>query len=156
MLIEWVQNLIALILFRPLRLCVPADQIRNARIVLLKATHMPYVIAIWLYESGCRWWNNNRDEGQSRPGAHKRPLLASRIGLAYKATKHLAIHNRSELSLLAKAPHSGNHGQFAKEAESLADTKKILDKLNTQEEMIKKLSRQLDELTVPRSPSPKA
>lgn len=151
-----VQNLIPLILFRPLRLCVPADQLRNARIILLKATHMPYVVAIWLYESGCRYWNNKRDEWQSKAGARKRPLLASHISLSHKATKYLAVQNRSEVSLMAKAPRSGSHGQFAKDPDTLAGMKTIMDKLNTQEEMIKKLSRQLDELTVPHPPSPKA
>lgn len=151
-----VQNLIPLILFRPLRLCVPADQLRKARIILLKATHMPYVVAIWLYESACRYWNNKRDEWQSKAGAHKRPLLASHISLSHKATKYLAVQNRSEVSLMAKAPRSGSHGQFAKDPDTLAGMKTIMDKLNTQEEMIKKLSRQLDELTVPHPPSPKA
>ncbi|KAI4270871.1 MAG: hypothetical protein L6R38_006987 [Xanthoria sp. 2 TBL-2021] len=150
-----VQNLIPLILFRPLRLCVPADQLRNARIILLKATHMPYVVAIWLYESGCRYWNSKRDEWQSK-AAHKRPLLASHISLSHKATKYWAVRNRSEISLMAKTPRSGSHGQFAKDPDTLADMKTIMEKLNTQEEMIKKLSRQLDELTLPHPPSPKA
>jgi len=43
-------NLIPLILIRPLRLFVPADKLRNARIVLLKITHIPIVGAIWLFE----------------------------------------------------------------------------------------------------------
>ncbi|KAL6710073.1 hypothetical protein ACN47E_009864 [Coniothyrium glycines] len=42
-------NLIPLGL-RPFRLCLPSDHLRSARIVLLKATHLPFVGAIWLYE----------------------------------------------------------------------------------------------------------
>ncbi|KAI4239217.1 MAG: hypothetical protein LQ349_000527 [Xanthoria aureola] len=148
-------NLIPLIVFRPLRLCVPAEQLRNARIVVLKATHMPYVVAIWLYESATRYYSRKRDEWQSKAGAHKRPLLPSHISLSHKATQYLAVHNRSEVSLMAKAPRS-SHGQGAKEGDNLADMKNVLDKLSTQEEMIKKLSRQLDELAVPHPPSPKA
>jgi hypothetical protein len=43
-------NLIPLILIRPLRLFVASDKLRNARIVLLKVTHIPIVGAIWLFE----------------------------------------------------------------------------------------------------------
>ncbi|ORY09678.1 hypothetical protein BCR34DRAFT_486901 [Clohesyomyces aquaticus] len=42
-------NLIPLAL-RPLRLVLPSERLRSARIVLLKATHLPYVGAIWAYE----------------------------------------------------------------------------------------------------------
>lgn len=44
-------NLIALIIFRPLRLFLPSDhKFRAARIALLKATHLPIVGTIQLYE----------------------------------------------------------------------------------------------------------
>jgi hypothetical protein len=44
-------NLLALIIFRPLRLFLPSDdKFRSARIMLLKATHLPIVAAIELYE----------------------------------------------------------------------------------------------------------
>ncbi|KAF2855843.1 hypothetical protein T440DRAFT_495547 [Plenodomus tracheiphilus IPT5] len=43
------QNLIPLVI-RPLRLFLPSESLRGARIVLLKATHAPFVGAIWLYE----------------------------------------------------------------------------------------------------------
>jgi len=44
-------NLLALVIFRPLRLFLPSDnKFRRARILLLKATHLPIVAAIGLYE----------------------------------------------------------------------------------------------------------
>lgn len=45
-------NLLALIIFRPFRLCLPRvnHKFRAARIVLLKATHFPIVGVIMLYE----------------------------------------------------------------------------------------------------------
>ncbi|EFX05889.1 receptor-activated Ca2+-permeable cation channel [Grosmannia clavigera kw1407] len=44
-------NLIALVIFRPLRLFLPSDtRFRAARIALLKATHMPIVVVIQFYE----------------------------------------------------------------------------------------------------------
>lgn len=44
-----VQNLIPLCI-RPFRLFLPSERLRGARIVLLKATHLPFVFAIWCYE----------------------------------------------------------------------------------------------------------
>lgn len=44
-----VQNLIPLCI-RPFRLFLPSERLRGARIVLLKATHLPFVAAIWCYE----------------------------------------------------------------------------------------------------------
>ncbi|KAH6659412.1 hypothetical protein BKA67DRAFT_652642 [Truncatella angustata] len=43
-------NLVALVIFRPLRLFLPSNHVRQARIVLLKTTHLPIVGAIQLYE----------------------------------------------------------------------------------------------------------
>ena len=44
-------NLLALVIFRPLRLFLRSgDKFRGARIILLKATHLPIVAAIELYE----------------------------------------------------------------------------------------------------------
>ncbi|CCC11745.1 hypothetical protein SMACR_04727 [Sordaria macrospora] len=44
-------NLLALVIFRPLRLFLPSDdKFRRARIILLKATHLPIVFIIAIYE----------------------------------------------------------------------------------------------------------
>jgi len=43
------KNLIPLCL-RPLRLVLPSERMRSARIVLLKATHLPFIAAIFAYE----------------------------------------------------------------------------------------------------------
>ena len=48
-----IQNLLPLFL-RPLRLIMPSERLRSARIVLLKATHLPLVGAIWAYERAVR------------------------------------------------------------------------------------------------------
>ena len=44
-------NLIPLILVRPMRIFVPSEKLRRSRIILLKITHAPFVLAIWLYEA---------------------------------------------------------------------------------------------------------
>lgn len=43
-------NLIPLVLIRPMRLFMSAENLRSIRILLLKATHTPIVGTIWLYE----------------------------------------------------------------------------------------------------------
>ncbi|KAI9886147.1 MAG: exocyst complex component exo84 [Watsoniomyces obsoletus] len=45
-----LQNLVPLILLRPLRLFVSADTLRRWRIILLKSTHVGFVLVIWAYE----------------------------------------------------------------------------------------------------------
>lgn len=72
-------NLIALVIFRPLRLFLPSDgKLRQGRIVLLKATHAPIVGAIHAYEwivsriKGSNGYSNLRGPRQNsmkRPSA---------------------------------------------------------------------------------------
>ncbi|KAI4250977.1 MAG: hypothetical protein LQ352_005147 [Teloschistes flavicans] len=152
-------NLIPLIFFRPLRLCTSSEQLRNARIVLLRVTHLPYVAAIWTYESAIRCWSDRRDQWLDRAGAPKRSLLASHISFSHKASKYSAMRNRSEASLTAKTPRSAGHTHQAKDLDTMAELKKVLEKLSTQEEMIEKLSRQVETLIMQQNEqtlSPKA
>lgn len=89
-------NLLALGIFRPLRLFLPSDdKFRQARIVLLKATHLPIVCVIQLYEfitqkastadrfGGPRQnsikpnsltWSERRRPRQSSPGLYRPPM----------------------------------------------------------------------------------
>ncbi|KAL8675814.1 MAG: hypothetical protein Q9186_007585 [Xanthomendoza sp. 1 TL-2023] len=156
-LTDSVQNLIALVLFRPLRLCVPAEQLRNARIILLRVTHIPYVVAIRIYEGTYRYWSDKQVKWQLRTGSQKRSLLSNDIIFSRKATRYSAIRNRSEASLQAKPAGNGSRSQFANNnADTVAEFKKVLEKLDTQEEMIKKLSRQVEKLGGSHPSSPKA
>lgn len=59
-----MQNLLPLAL-RPLRLVLPPEQLRSARIVLLKATHWPFVLLILAYERGRLWLADRRRAGSS-------------------------------------------------------------------------------------------
>ncbi|KAJ5813181.1 hypothetical protein N7447_010204 [Penicillium robsamsonii] len=47
-------NLIPLLCIRPMRLFLSAGTVRRVRIVLLRATHLPFVALIWAYESKWR------------------------------------------------------------------------------------------------------
>ncbi|EMC91951.1 hypothetical protein BAUCODRAFT_152304 [Baudoinia panamericana UAMH 10762] len=76
-------NLLALLL-RPLRLVVSAERLRSARIVLLKATHWPFVALIMIWEKGQRlYWQRDAKhfpsahalaKGPTAAGAPSRPL----------------------------------------------------------------------------------
>ncbi|KAH6856087.1 hypothetical protein B0I37DRAFT_366482 [Chaetomium sp. MPI-CAGE-AT-0009] len=58
-------NLLALVIFRPLRLFLPSDnKFRQARILLLKATHLPIVAAIEFYE----WLHGTASKGTQYTG----------------------------------------------------------------------------------------
>ncbi|KAL8805844.1 MAG: hypothetical protein Q9223_005049 [Gallowayella weberi] len=155
-LTESVQNLIALVLFRPLRLCVPAEQLRNARIILLRITHIPYVVAIRIYEGTHRFWSDKQVEWQRRIGSQKRSLLTNDKIFSHKAARYSAVRNRSEASLQAKPSGNGSRSQFAHNADAGAEFRKVLEKLDRQEEMIEKLSRQVEKLRGLHPPSPKA
>lgn len=107
-------NLLALVIFRPLRLFLPSDsKFRQARILLLKATHLPIVAAIECYEwargtsaKGTTTYNGFRgprhatiasphpaavrqrlQQQRSRPDLDPRPTLApsgsSALGIGY-------------------------------------------------------------------------
>ncbi|KAL8938691.1 MAG: hypothetical protein Q9211_003093, partial [Gyalolechia sp. 1 TL-2023] len=117
--------------------------------MLLRATHFPYVAAIWVYERARRRWEEKRDDGLHGPGTQKRSMLANHTSFPPRATKYPAIHNRSEGSLMAKTPGSAGRSQFIKDPDVVAELNRVLEKLSTQEEMIAKLSRQVEKLTWP-------
>lgn len=64
------KNLIPLLCIRPLRLFLSAETVRRVRIVLLRATHLPFVMLIWTYESSQRQ--------RRRPTAQLPPLSTAR------------------------------------------------------------------------------
>ncbi|CAG8209905.1 unnamed protein product [Penicillium nalgiovense] len=58
-------NLIPLLCIRPMRLFLSAGTVRSVRIVLLRATHLPFVALIWAYES--KWRHSKRQSSQLGP-----------------------------------------------------------------------------------------
>ncbi|KAL2822969.1 hypothetical protein BJX63DRAFT_375957 [Aspergillus granulosus] len=77
-------NLIPLLCIRPLRLFLPAEDIRRVRIVLLRATHLPCVALLWAYESGRRFFSSQRKQSVSRMTprglSHPTSIIQSRSG----------------------------------------------------------------------------
>ena len=65
-------NLFPLIVLRPLRLCLPSEEVRRIRIFVLKATHIPFVALIWAYE------HSKTIIFQAHPTLSRAPHLTSR------------------------------------------------------------------------------
>ncbi|KAK4126484.1 hypothetical protein N657DRAFT_568522 [Parathielavia appendiculata] len=81
-------NLLALVIFRPLRLFLPSDnKFRKARILLLKATHLPIVAVIEFYE----WLHGTAGKGTQYNG-FRGPRHATTIGSPNPAAKQQQQH----------------------------------------------------------------
>ncbi|KAI4287863.1 MAG: hypothetical protein L6R35_002868 [Caloplaca aegaea] len=115
--------------------------------MLLRATHIPYVAAIWMYESVNRYWNARKDQWLQQAGSQRRTMLANHMSFSHKATKYSAIRNRSEASLMAKTPGSERGVSFTKDPDVEVELRRVMEKLSTQEKMMEKLSRQIEKLT---------
>lgn len=74
-----MQNLIPLILFRPLRIFISASKLRSGRIALLKVTHLPYIAAIWAYESAAWYLSSRGDSCQNTSAAQRYSLIGSPV-----------------------------------------------------------------------------
>ncbi|KAJ5560782.1 hypothetical protein N7535_008979 [Penicillium sp. DV-2018c] len=69
-------NLIPLLCIRPMRLFLSAGTVRRVRIILLRATHLPFVALIWAYES--KWRQSKRqNSGPLQISAHGRRTAAN-------------------------------------------------------------------------------
>ena len=106
--------------------------------MVLKGTHLPYVVAIWAYESACR--RLIRD-GDSRPQCHlhkSHPILTHHFSPPGKRG-YPALKSKSEFSLATNPIADG--------PELRPRTADVND-LSELKQMISKLSRQVDELTL--------
>ena len=113
-------NLLPLVLLRPLRLFLSGPTVRSARIGLLKATHAPFLGAIWIYESlRARWHRADEGNWYSRPTSamgeqpslhprslsHSHSLRRAHLQGRSATTKSgrptlAALTNKSEISLV--------------------------------------------------------
>jgi hypothetical protein len=152
-------NLLALIIFRPLRLFLPSDnKIRSARIMLLKATHLPIVGAIMLYEFITGKLSASKEfagfKGAGRHGtilidnAPKRkvprPLSGVRPGSAYRPAVSPRPLSAAEVPRLSRNVNRGMADEEAAEQPSdvevrIADLATKIDRLT---EMIVQLQTQ--------------
>lgn len=134
-----MQNLIPLVFIRPLRLCIRGEQLRRARIALLKATHLPYIAAIWAYERTNRYLSSTSESWQYTSRSQKRPLVRSQVQVRHRASLYPARSTRSDASLCAKTP--ANEGRFngARDLDSLAEVKRMIEQLSTQVEELSRM-----------------
>jgi hypothetical protein len=136
----WQQNLIAL-LFRPLRLVVPAQSLRQFRILILKATHAPFVAIIFAYESS-RLFSSHRSHFPPassssmhiNSSAQGRPLSGN-LGGRFGALKP---------GLAPSTPHQSQQHNRPGSAASALGTAELAQMLA----LMQKLSSQVDELTM--------
>jgi hypothetical protein len=145
--ISSTQNLLPLLL-RPLRLVLSGPSVRNARIVLLKATHWPFVAMIFGYESGRAYLQSYSRAGGaigSKRTQHRtvkrlrRPL--SRHALAMSRTPPSEVQTRSRVATGSfEGPTTRENGTVPFEDET-CDAASMAS-------MVAGLQRQLDALAV--------
>ncbi|KAF1943035.1 hypothetical protein EJ02DRAFT_152406 [Clathrospora elynae] len=134
-------NLIPL-LIRPFRLVLPSERLRGARIVLLKATHLPFVGAIWIYEqlADARKRDTNMT---SLSGPQAPPLSKGPVRLPVNSPRLQRADAQFAPNTLARA-HPTNRPQ-ARVAEPDAQLKTLVLKLSTQVEELTMMVSQLQE-----------
>jgi hypothetical protein len=66
------RNLIPLFI-RPLRLVMPSERVRAVRILLLRLTHFPFVVAIWIYEACSEYLHRSGPAANKTMSAMGRP-----------------------------------------------------------------------------------
>ena len=143
------------------RLDVHAEKVRGARIILLKATHWPYILAIYTYEKATARLEDTvadwRYQSQSKLTSHRRLQVGGRV--QRRSLRWPALGNRSEASLPAKTTTSERHIAVATNGElvvEMQEIKKTVEKLmmhemmeqrlDKQQTLIKKLNTQINEL----------
>lgn len=135
-----MQNLIPLVLFRPLRLFIAAEQLRSGRITLLKITHLPYIATIWAYESASEYFGSRHGTWRYSTRSQKHPQVGHRVQSRHRATRYPTHRNRSDGSLFVQTPISARRRSVAIEAESLVELRHAIEQLGTQ---VQELARQV-------------
>lgn len=133
----WGQNLIAL-LFRPLRLIIDTQTLRQFRILILKFTHAPFVAVIYVYESS-RFFSSRR--------SHFPPASSSSMHLTNGGQARPLSANVSRFTALrpaALAPSTPRQSQTLPGSSTSALSSADLTEMLT---LMQKLSAQVDELT---------
>lgn len=136
-------NLIPLV-FRPLRLFISPEHLRSTRILLLKVTHAPHVLAISMYERICRYLSDRRLDktaalnGAETPAPLRRPALADYRYLRSPRPRSAA---NIKYDLLADEPPRFQSSNATKQApenkDSVTEMRAMLDQMAVQMEELK-------------------
>ncbi|KAJ5783236.1 hypothetical protein N7457_005010 [Penicillium paradoxum] len=136
------QNLIPLLCIRPMRLFLSAGTVRRVRIVLLRATHLPFVALIWAYES--KWRHSKRQNSQLPPmwARGQRTSANEPTEPRFQDPHHPSVVETNRLGLgkerisvdhqAARGPDMGQLGQVPQ----LADLIDTVERLRAQVEAI--------------------
>jgi hypothetical protein len=99
-------NLVPLLL-RPFRLFLPSEDVRRIRIVVLKATHVPFVALIWIYEKSRRFVSHRvASQLEKAPHSTIRPLSSNQLSLEPRSKQSRSSPTRS--SALTRNPLQGS------------------------------------------------
>ena len=143
------QNLIPLCI-RPLRLVLPSERLRSARIILLKATHSPFVMLIWAYERFADARRRDADvksfSGPQTPLPSKKPLrLAINTPRLLMADSHAAPNSPGKMQQ-ASRPHT-RVGQIEPETQLKSLVLKLTAKVDELTAMVSQLQEQREATT---------
>lgn len=110
---------------------MPAESLRNLRIMLLKATHFPCVAAIMVWERASQYMHRDDRSWRSKSETQlqKQSIFAGKISSSREAKK-AALTGRSEASLGAMGGGAARPG--ASETNDLSDMKQMISKLSEQ------------------------
>lgn len=136
------QNLIPLCI-RPFRLFLPSEQLRGARIVLLKATHLPFVLAIWAYEQLAD--ARNRNSNVLSFSGPQTPLLKKTPRLAVNTPRLLMADPQAAPNSLGRLQHANRPHTSVGLMEPDLQLKTLVLKLTTQVDELKVIVSQLQE-----------
>ncbi|KAF4160114.1 hypothetical protein CNMCM6936_004117 [Aspergillus lentulus] len=140
-------NLIPLLCIRPLRLFLPAGHIRRVRIVLLRATHLPFVALIWAFESSHRYVSQRNNQFPPTQTTSTSSIQANFPFSTRHAPLHASTVDTSQLGC-GKSKGSSNAAQHAEARgvcgltpnqagrNDLADMIDELERLRTQVERV--------------------
>ncbi|CAI7594986.1 unnamed protein product [Penicillium viridicatum] len=132
-------NLIPLLCIRPMRLFLSAGTVRRVRIVLLRATHLPFVALIWAYES--KWRHSKRQNSLLPPMSARQGSSENPTGPRCQDPHHPSVVETNRLgpgkspSVDQQAARELDMGQFGK-VPQLADLIDTIERLRTQVEAI--------------------
>ncbi|OCK76614.1 hypothetical protein K432DRAFT_408020 [Lepidopterella palustris CBS 459.81] len=150
-------NLIPLF-FRPLRLVLPSEKLRSARIVLLKITHAPFVAAIWVFEHGhdyltgrsstsrrTRWqesWVSSMGGPETSPSV-KRPPLKSSLNSPRPLAPATGVQASLDGNFGGRSPFGHRPRSTMGLPESDAQVRSLVIKLSSQVEQLTAMVAQL-------------
>ncbi|KAH1670744.1 hypothetical protein KXV22_002977 [Aspergillus fumigatus] len=109
-------NLIPLLCIRPLRLFLSAGHIRRVRIVLLRATHLPFVALIWAFESSRRYVSQRNNQFPPTQATSTSFIQANFPFSTHHASLHTSAVGSSQLGC-GNSKGSNNAAQHAEARE---------------------------------------